>query len=140
MELPGGSQFDDEDDAQETNLIEHIEQVREIFKQIDPSGTRGLDYAEFRTVLTNILQIDFEDGETEQLDEILADLDPEGTGYIQFAALHKQWTQQAQEDDMEEQFEFLDNLQSNFDDDQAFYAEPQFGQDAFEEPANVDQP
>lgn len=62
--LPTNSNFDDEEDddaSQGPNLLEHIEQVREIFKQIDPSGTRGLNYDEFKTVLTDILNIEFDD-------------------------------------------------------------------------------
>lgn len=77
MDLPSATNFnDDDDDEQGPNLMEHIEQVKEIFKQIDPSGTRGLNYDEFKTVLTNILQIDFSDEDPEQLDDILHDLDP----------------------------------------------------------------
>lgn len=117
MDLPSNSNFEEGhgEDGPAASMAEHLAEVAAIFQQYDPAGRRGLNYAEFRTVLTDVLGIDFEGAEAEQLDAIVTDLDPEGTGYVQFAALQKQWTQQAQQEDMEAHFGMLDNIQSNFD-------------------------
>ena len=75
------------------DLLQHLEQVKEIFDSIDPSGRRGLNYEQFKTVLVDILKIELDPDDPEQLEGILDDLDPKRTGYVQFEALHKQWTQ-----------------------------------------------
>jgi len=47
------------------DLLQHLEQVKEIFESIDPSGKRGLNYSQFKTVLVDILKIELDEDDPE---------------------------------------------------------------------------
>ena len=80
------SRLSDEDG---TDLAEHLEQVKEIFDSIDPTGKKGLNYTQFKAVLVNILKVELDESDPEQFDGILEELDPDETGFVRFERLEK---------------------------------------------------
>lgn len=80
-----------------------MKNVKEIFDQIDPTGKKGINYIQFKAVLVDVLQMEFDDDDPEDnsIDEICNTLDPNGTGFIQYDRLYKQWTEQAEDGDGE---------------------------------------
>ena len=79
----------------EDNIESHLQNVKQIFDEIDPTGVQGINYEQFKHILVNILQMEFneDDPEDSSMAEICETLDPEGTGYIKYDALYKQWTE-----------------------------------------------
>ena len=57
--------------------MEHLQQVKEIFDSLDPTGRRGLNYKQFKRVLVDILEMELDADDPTQFEEIVADLDPE---------------------------------------------------------------
>ena len=58
----------------DSELQEHLKEVKRIFEQFDPTGKKGLNYLQFKTVLIDFL--DFDDDEA-SLQEICSNLDPD---------------------------------------------------------------
>ena len=86
------SDKDQNPDAEPDELAEHLRQVKQVFDRFDPSGAKGLNYEQFKTVLTDILQIDFDNEDATTLEDICSNLDPSGTGFVQYEDLYNQWT------------------------------------------------